>query len=342
MANYNDIYVRDSFNDVGQVPTTDDAWKSPDIIPYQNAQLWWDLIVGTYPKGPDLAKDFVNPGINNIYVRAKNLQPSGTESGQVSLYYCPPSLFMNPSQWVKNVITTASGNPQPDFVNQNGSTQLNPNDIAISSPCFFLSRLPQLKQDNHYCFIAVVKTPNHTVTIPDSFPSTADFVSWVQNQPAVAWRNVALIPSSKNQILQILTFGSSDPEDNRFHFSIVGSNLPVGTQVNVQFDIFGSQSWSGTLPAPDETGEQIIGFDQIIPANYTGALTISATPPQGQAFTPGATLIVKCYEYPPDNIKDEHKKLGKYYKIARANDKGIMTLDTISLIQVGECTAELT
>src|SRR5207249_4524920 len=97
MTTYNDIFVRDNFGDTGQTPSNGNPYMSPDIIPYQNGQLTWTQITSTYPNGPDLGKSIVMPGPNNIYIRAKNLQPTGTESGTNSLYYGPSSLFMLPS-----------------------------------------------------------------------------------------------------------------------------------------------------------------------------------------------------------------------------------------------------
>ena len=186
---YRDVFVRDNFDDDGNAPSSGTVHLSPDIIPYQGGTLDVAQAIATYG-GPDIGKPFVQHGANNIYVRAKNLQPAGTESGTVQLYFCPSSLFMIPSQWTGNEVLTAGNTNTVSFVNAAGSMALNPGDICLTAEAFFLDGLPPTTNGDHYCLIAVVNTPNETTTIPSCFDSNAAFVAWVQNTPTVAWRNL--------------------------------------------------------------------------------------------------------------------------------------------------------
>ncbi|MEU6239048.1 hypothetical protein, partial [Kitasatospora sp. NPDC047058] len=52
-ASWDDILVRDNFRDVGQTPTSDPVWESPDIIPFGSDILDFNLLESSY-NGPDL------------------------------------------------------------------------------------------------------------------------------------------------------------------------------------------------------------------------------------------------------------------------------------------------
>lgn len=163
---YDDIYVRDNFGDTGVVPSNGVPYQSPDIVRYQNQILTWPLVSSSY-SGSDIGKAIVAPGQNNIYVRAKNLLQTGTETGSVALSYAKASLLLLPNQWT--AVQTAGGAGSVPFVNQSGATNLNPNDVALSQQAFLLTNLPPAGGD-HYCMIAIVTTPLHTVQFPRVSP----------------------------------------------------------------------------------------------------------------------------------------------------------------------------
>jgi hypothetical protein len=331
---YADVFVRDNFGDTGVIPSTGVPYMSPDIIPYQSNVLTVQQAAATYG-GPDIGMPFLQPGTNNIYVRAENLWPTGTETGTVQLYYANASLFMVPSQWTQNVISTSGGISSVPFVNQSGSTELNPNDICLVQEAFYLASLPS---GAHYCLVAVVNTPNTTVTVPASFASNAAFVTWVQATPAVAWRNLGIVANGATQILQTLAFGSDDPDSNEFHFSVNGTDMPVGTSVTLQCTAQGATfNQTVTLPAADPLGNQLAGFDQVLPGNFQAGLSVTATPPAGQSFQTGSTLSVTYYEYPPDEMTDEHLQAGRFRTIARTAPGGTRAAVTAFLLQIGQC-----
>jgi hypothetical protein len=334
---YQDVFVRDNFGDTGVIPSTGMPWGSPDIIPFQGNILSGSTAATTY-NGPDIGMPFVQPGTNNLYVRALNLCPTATERGAVQLYYSPSSLMMSPSLWINNQVLTAGGGFAVGFVNQAGSLQLNPNDICITAEAFSLSSLPSNPQGGHYCLVAVVSTSNTTVTIPSSFSSNAAFAQWVQNNPAVAWRNITVVPNTVPQILQTMTFGSDDNNAGSFHFRVVGQNLPVGTTVvaqctNVQCII----NQSLAMPAPDPNGNQFAGWDQSIPGNFQSALTFTVTPPAGQSFSPNSSLATTYYQYPPDQPTQLHMDVGRFAQISRMGTDAVSRTTTQFMIQLGQC-----
>ncbi|HEU0055131.1 MAG TPA: hypothetical protein VFQ39_18220 [Longimicrobium sp.] len=340
---YQDVFVRDNFGDTGVIPSTGVPYRSPDIIPYQEQLLTFTEAISSYPQH-DIGLPFVQSGTNNIYVRAINDYP-GVESGSVRLYYSQASLFLQPSQWVNNQVFTAAVTSPPTpgisevpFVNQDGDTSFNPGDILLTQEAFSLASFPS---NDHYCFIAVVNTPNTTVTIPTSFTNNAAFVQWVQNTPAVAWRNVTKVPATPGAVTQTFVFGNSDSAAGEFLFQVEGKHMPANTTVSVTCTDQGCPiSQTLTLQAPDGLGHQMASFEQVVPANFSSVITAIATPPAGEQFDQNAKLHFHEYQFPPANMTDLHLEVGRFYRVARTAPDGTSTVVSQFLIQIGACTLE--
>jgi hypothetical protein len=334
---YDDVLVRDNFDDAGTIPTLGGVCQSPDIIPYGTGTLDLTKATSTYG-GPDIGQNvLVMPGTNNIYIRGRNLR-SGTETATVALYYADPSLFLLPQQWKKNQVTAADSTANVNLVGPSGTT-LNAGDICLTQEAFYLKNLP----GRHHCFIAVVKTPNTTVTIPDKFASSSHFVQWVQNNPAVAWRNIDVEPNTVTQILKTYQFGNPENVSNQFFFNIVGRNVPQGTTVSVQCtDSNCTFSQTLTMPAPYKGNISVTGFDQTVPANFQSAITVTATPPAGQKFPAKSSLSVNYLLIPPYDITPLHAEVSRFVAVARQAADGTTPAPTSqSMIPVGECTVEI-
>lgn len=335
MTTYNDIFVRDNFGDAGVIPSIGNPYQSPDIIPYQNNILTVAQAVSTY-SGPDLGKTIVQQGLNNIYVRAKNLGSSAS-GGTVGLSYANSSLILLPTQWVP--IQTAGGAGQVPFVNQSGNLTIAPSEICLGNSAFVLTGLPS--NSIHYCLVCVVQTPTHPVTVPTSFPNNAAFVAWIQNNPAVGWRNITQVPNTQVQVVSTYVFGSTDPNPGYFHFRVMapsGYNFPVNTGVQVQCtDSRCPFTWSGSLPAPDSQGNQTTGFDQYMPGNITTTLTATLTSPNGQPFPSGGRLAITYYEYPSAAPSELELSVGRHVTITRQDAVQGPVLVNAYMIQIGEC-----
>ncbi|HWK89770.1 MAG TPA: hypothetical protein VNP72_07235 [Longimicrobium sp.] len=341
-AAYQDVFVRDNFGDTGTIPTAGGVSQSPDIIPYGTGILDLTTAASTYA-GSDIGQNLVLPGTNNIYVRAKNLQPTGTETARVALYWASSSLFLLPQQWKKNRITAADGTANVSFAG-NGGTTLSPNDICLTQEAFYASNVAFPSIDGHPCLIAVVNTPNTTVKIPDSFASFPHFVQWVQNNPAVAWRNVNVVPNTVTQILQKMKFGNLESQPNQFLFSIIGRNVPAGTTVSVQCTDLGCPiNQQLTMPAPYAGITSVTGFPQVVPANFQGAITLTASPPAGTQFPANARLTVAYYLAPPPpaQMTALHAEVSRVAMVARVAEDGTTPAPAQeSLIPVGECSID--
>lgn len=326
---YNDLFIRDNFADTGITPSTGNPYQSPDIIPVQSGSLAWATANSTYG-GPDQGKAIINGGVNNIYVRCKNLN-TAPGTGSANLYYANASLFLLPRTWTQ--INSAGGSGSLNFVGNGGVASIPAGTVAISNPAFLLTGLPP---GPHYCLIAVAQTPAHPITVPATFPSNAAFSLWVQNNPAVGWRNISYQPNGSTQIVRTFAFASVNPVAAYFHFRIMGRGFATGTPIVAQCtDQTCPINQNLTLPAPDINGNQITGFDTSVPANFSGNLVVTATSPSG-AFPVGATLTVTYYQYP--NLEDEmDREASAPDKIARMTEAGVVFAAPM-LIQIGECT----
>lgn len=330
---YDDLYVRDNFGDTGLYPSAGNPCQSPDIIPMQGGVLTWATANATYG-GPDQGQSIINGGVNNIYVRAKNLN-TAAGAGTASLYYANASLFLLPSTWTQ--VNSPGGGGALSLVDGSGNLNIAPGGVAISSPAFLLTGLPP---GPHYCLISVLQTATHPVTIPATFPSNAAFAVWVQNNPAVGWRNISYQSNQSTQLIRTFGFASINPVAAYFHFRVLGRGFATGTAINAQCtDQTCPINQNMTLPAPDGNGNQITGFDVSVPANFSGNLVITATSPGG-AFPTGATLTVTYYQYP--SLEDELEMTAAgTFAIARDTEVGAMVV-AATLVQIGECTVAVT
>jgi hypothetical protein len=334
MSVYNDLYSRDNFGDSGAVPSPGNPSMSPDIIPLQGGTLSWPQVQTSY-NGPDIGLPIKNGSPNNIYVRAKNLNLSAAGAGTVTLFYSKASVFLIPP-WTP--ITAAGGQGRLNLIDSTGNTSIGSQALAINNPSFLLTGLPPISND-HYCLISVINTAAHPITIPSSFPSNAAFAQWVQNTPAVAWRNISRVPNGQTQVVRTFVFGNANPTGAYFYFSFTGRGYVTGTGISLQCtDAANPIQWSGTLPAPDPNGNQITGFQNWViggPNGFSSTAVVTVTSPSG-AFPPGATLAFRYYQVPA-TMDALHRSAGRFVQVAQVHKKlGAQTF-TAFLIPVGEC-----
>jgi len=333
MTVYNDLYIRDNFGDTGVIPSTGNPYQSPDIIPYQNGTLDWNTANSTY-NGPDIGKAIINNGVNNIYVRAKNLN-TVPGAGTTNLYYANASLFLLPKTWTP--ITSAGGVKALPLADGSGGTSIAAGGIALSNPSFLLTGLPP---GPHYCLIAVIQTTAHPITIPASFSTNSAFSDWVQNNPAVGWRNISYAPNSQVQVSRTLEFGNINPKQEYFYFRISGKGFVPNTPVTCQCtDSRCPITQNLTLPAPDAEGNQVTGFQTLVPANFWGDLVITLTSPSGP-FPSGAVLTPSYYQI-PDMANAMDRKVARRF-ITESGGNADAEFKSSMLIKLGQYTLKLT
>lgn len=142
------------------------------------------------------------------------------------------------------------------------------------------------------------------------------------------------------QIVASYIFGNVNPDGAYFHFRILapsGHNFPTNSGLSVQCtDNRCPINWTGTLPAPDVNGNQITGFDNYVPGNFSGSLVVTITSPNGLPFPPNAQLSITYYQIPNSPMDFDERQVAKLYSIARSQPDRAAATVTAYLIQVGE------
>lgn len=311
-SQYEGLLVRDNLLDTGEIPTTGNPYTSLDIIPYQDQSLTWTVASDNY--GTDIGKQIVDRGINNIYVRSRNLN-SGAVTGTCALYYSNASLFLITSQWVQ--LTDPAGNQNLPFVDGGQNSSIASGGKALVNPAFLLTGLPD---GQHYCMITVVQTSGlPPMVIPASFPSNADFALWVHNNPAVAWRNLDVIPNPVSSLIRTAAFGNEDPASDNFVFQAVCTGFATGSQLRSQCtDARLPLDRTDPIPEPDVNGNQVVTFNVVVPGGqFQSSMTFTATAPAGATIPRGAGITFDFYQVPDHSIP-LHRQVGRMVTTARA------------------------
>lgn len=182
---WNDVYMRKNFQDVGNIPSQGGWTCSPDIIP-NGTDLINDPVTTLTANwnGPDAGKQTVFEQQNYFYVRGKNLSQSST-TAKFELYYCPSNLFLYPSLWKDHQMKTSSGLTQVSAAAPEAGSIMVPNEPFAYIP----------ENEIHSCLIGRVITDAHPNPIPeDGTITTMDqLAAYIQSTPNMAWRNVDLV-----------------------------------------------------------------------------------------------------------------------------------------------------
>lgn len=320
MAEYDGLLMRDSLADTGVVPSPGYYYHSPDVIAHAQVADPQTFFAGNYSSNPNQP---IQGGsrLNLIYVRAKNLSTAAKSGWFIHAYRANSSLFMTPSIWLGNKLSTASGN---DYVTI-GTVQ--PNQVIVGNDNFVLDAIA----NNLYCLIGVVSATN-TPSIPASFSTYSAYVDWVHQNQNVCGNNLTLVRDYPNRSYE-RNDSFSNPESSAVPvlIKVVASGLAGATTFGLQcapLNINANQtvSVSNTL-----TGSGMA------PAGFSGTVTTWGTLPTGESQWPvGARLDTTVYvgrdaddelaaKYAEDNSKlgvnfDEHKLFSPEGVLIRVGD----------------------
>ena len=224
---WTDLFMRKALDDTGSVPYTGGTWtNSPDIIPNGTTVV---ANPATAFGGSNYNSDQGQPTVfeqqNYFYMRAKNLA-TGPETGSFFLYYCPQNLFLFPSLWTNNQLSTSSGKTSVAV------SAAKTGDIVVTGEPFTYIPTNQI----HSCLIGRLVTPQNPNPLPQDgdFATMADLATYIVNHPDMAWRNVVLvnanIPTFTNTF-QIDTTSMTPGTSGTFLIGISFTNLTVGSQL---------------------------------------------------------------------------------------------------------------
>ena len=144
---------------------------------------------------------------NYVYLRATT---TTAVSGRTRLFYVTGSILLHPAVYsqpsrVVFDVDPNTGEPVTAFRPYQSSQ---PQELVITKP-FTLDNLPppQNNGGDHYCLIAE-HLPDGEDEWPhekiDNFGTSAEFATWLLNEPNVCWRNVYFVsnPDPDDQTLQ--------------------------------------------------------------------------------------------------------------------------------------------
>lgn len=320
---YDDLFMRDNFNDSGTVPVWDpNVSQSPDIIPYGTGTLTAVELVDSYP-GPAYASSIIANNLNNIYVRAKNLY-SGATGGQIQLYWAPGNLLVQPSVWKNQLIMNNNTFPYASL-DATSYEQVVPGDQPFTFAV-------EDSMGSHFCFVATVTTPRSPDPIPATdFPSWQGFVDWVAENPNVAWHNVDVVSTLPAQgYLASLEFENPDSTDQMYGFQCSYGNLPSGSVLRVwALPDAGNKFYgfdTGPVTITDGTGSTLIGGN--FPAGYATTVFTQCQFP-GQPTTPpkGVSLQTQSMAW----VESGGELAAKYAHLVRTEDSLGVELGSVGL-----------
>ncbi len=216
---YNDVYMRDHLGDTGQIPASG-AWTcSPDIIPNGTALIQNPVNTLTETYNSDIGKPTSLMNQNYFYVRGKNLSP-GPQTAKFELYYCPQHLFLFPSFWMENQLSTSDGQKQIS------ASVPAANDIVVPDQPF--TNLPVSQE--HHCLIGRVITDKHPNPLPANITDMTALSKYILDNPNMSWRNVVLVQKDIPTFTHYFDLDVGNA-DCRILLGIRCNNITVGSSV---------------------------------------------------------------------------------------------------------------
>lgn len=217
-----DSYLRDYVGDTGD-PTSGMVSSSPDIIvrhaPVADPQASFGEGSGT-ENDANLSQVVETGHDHTLYVRLQNRGGSVASPVDVDLYWSPPATLVTPNLW--------------SFIGSVSLPSLATGNVLTASGAVTWPQAA-IPGPGHYCFVAVTGSPLDPKPDPAAFGSFDNFVTYVENNNNVAWRNFNVVagpPSSDGppgfHALPFLTPGAFDTS-RRFALETIG-RLPKGAR----------------------------------------------------------------------------------------------------------------
>jgi len=270
MAPYDDVFIRDDINDVGNIPNKNAGSKSPDLIarpsPIAPDKVQQEVGAATYGNG-NLGQNIERGQINYIYVRAKNLHTAAAEPA-LNLYYAPNNTFNHPELWRRNLAGNAAfGQIAAGAV------------LAAPRP---IEWLPPNDPAN-FCLIGQIVTGRHPNPIPERFEGIETWYSWASNNPAVAYNNLRVVDEIPDLGLEERKPLLNPDGKSRLHvIEVRCKKCPVNSRIRIY-----SPSTRIEPPILVETRttspDARVPASGILPANFQDTFTITFQPPSKPA-----------------------------------------------------------
>ena len=255
-----DLYVRDYPGDLGD-PTSGGVSSSPDIIvlqaPVADPMASYGEGSGT-ENSSGLSQDVVSGSDHSVYVRLRNRGGSAATGVSVDVYWSPPSTLVTPNLWNLIGTTTVANVPTGNLLTV--SDEITWPAASVPAP-------------GHYCFVAIAGNTEDPKPGPAAFSTWANYVTFVQNNNNVAWRNFNVIPAPPNADVHELSFMVPGAFDASREFAIEAiGNLPRGSRVQLQMPL----ALAKALRVEGQGGETVEGEELRIPLHPFGRTLVGA------------------------------------------------------------------
>lgn len=291
MPNWTDLFVRDSFQDTGSVPSPGYPYYSPDLICTGQTQYAQSALGTTFgvnptdaPYNADLNQVVTASQPNFFYGRALNKGPATSAPARFYAYAVTPSLTMIPNTWIQNNLSV----PLPDGSLQ-GYADLpaaGPNQIAVTQVPLVWNTPANT---THYCAVGICSTAANPwdPTNPPTLNSWSDFAQWVRNHQTWCWRNLQLIDNpNAPELTSTAAFNNPYTDPVSLQIIVKVQNAPPGTTVSLTCTALPGFT---TNPVTGSGTFYVYGDCASIPVNFTGLVVTAAQGPPGGSWS-GVTM----------------------------------------------------
>jgi len=276
MEQFNGFLMRDSVSDTGQVPSPGYPYSSPDIIAHAQVADPNRFFTDNYASDPNQPVE-AGSRINPVYVRAKNLSDQPLNNYYISVFRADTSLFLRPSIWRNNPLSTAEGNSSVSL-----PATVAPGAVAVGSAPFLLNAV----NSNLFCCIGIAG-PTATPQIPNDFPNYESYITWVRNARNICGRNLNKVRSYPNRWFERLdTFSNPSTTDyvpTLFQVTVRGT-LPAGSTFGLQCAPLGIATNWNIANGPVQT------TSGMTPPDFDGTVTTWAILPTNTPWPPDTSI----------------------------------------------------
>lgn len=278
MTTFDGFLMRDSLQDTGVVPSPGYPYHSPDLICHAQVADPASFFAANYASDPNQGVQ-IGSTVNYFYVRAKNLSAATLSNHYVSVYRANASLFMKPSIWKNNKLSTHDGQ------NYVGLPSTAPGQIAVGDKSFLLDGIAS----SNFCLIGIA-SPLQNPNVPDDFSTYEAYVVWVRSNQNICGRNLRTLHDFPNRTYEQLD-AFSNPEAQSvptlFQTTFAGP-APAGSTFGITCAPLGINTTWNISSGPTQTSSAMT------PANFSGNVTTWATIPGG-TWPSGASITTVVY-----------------------------------------------
>jgi len=278
---WDDLLVREDFNDTGQVPWPGPLCHSPDLIPAGTAPQNADNFLA------DMNKDYGQNLVigDNNYFYARGINTTGSQkSGTLHLYYAPAGLLIYPSDWVELPLETGTlGSP----VSAAGDGK-----FVTASP-YLWTRVPPPTGSDHYCLVSRLSTDTHPNPVPDIL-QISDFAQFIANNRGFSWRNLSQITDPNPPQIQKTVAYDQGTVAHQVYVLLTAQNVPAGCDIAFECGTAGPEPLL-SLKRTQVTNSQsfVGGVYSNIPAGFSSYITYQLWT-NGHSLPANATLTLSA------------------------------------------------